>query len=210
MCLPLLGDDVFTSLYDVLGSGLPAFLLLLAAFLLPQSPWCFYCWRRRHKKALEMCSRCHNVSTREQNCVVDNQCNIFDWIFLPKYFCDTCAQAQDFFLEKVRIFWHIMILCEWIMVSLYKFWSHCICPHLYFYLQLDLYVLVTCTCIWNCMKMYLLLAFPSLVFLVLSPEWKGWAIRQTVKVVPSQGTPPQWPTVTRRGESRISNCSKKK
>ena len=116
-------------------------------------------------------------------------------------------RLKIFFLEKVRIFLHILILCEWIMVSLYKFWSHCICPHLYFYLQLDLCVLVTCTCIWNCMKMYFLLAFPSLVFLVLSPEWKGWAIRQTVKVVPSQGTPPQWPTVTRRGESRISNVS---
>ena len=145
MCLPLLGDDVFTSLYDVLGSGLPAFLLLLAAFLLPQSPWCFCCWRRRHKKALEMCSRCHNVLTREQNCVVDNQYNSFDWMFLAKYFCNTYAQAQDFFFEKDRILLHILILCEWIMVFLYKLWFHCIWPHLYFYLHLHLYVLLTCT-----------------------------------------------------------------
>ena len=117
MC-PLLLGDVFTFLYDVLGPGLPAFLFLLAAVLLPQSPWCFCCWRRRHKKALEMCSPCHNVSTREQICAVDNQCNSFHWIFLAKYFCNICAQAQDFFFKKVRILLHILILCEWIMVSL--------------------------------------------------------------------------------------------
>ena len=118
MCLPLLGDDVFTSLYDVLGSGLPAFLLLLAAFLLPQSPWCFYCWRRRHKKALEMSSRCHNVSTREQNCALDNQCNIFDPIFLhSKILLQYMCTGSRFFLPKV-IFLHILIFCKWIMTSL--------------------------------------------------------------------------------------------
>jgi len=151
MWLLLLGD-VFTFLYDVLGPGLPAFLLLPAAFLLSQSPWCFCCWRRRHKKALEMCSRCHNVSTREQNCVVDNQCNIFDWIFLHskillQYMC------TDFFFEKVRIFLHILIFCKWIMISLQIIIPLYFAPFV-FYLHLHLHVLVTCTCIWNCMYVF--------------------------------------------------------